>query len=123
MYCTGEFGEVCRGRMFDTPLEAVQYRAHMQVAHQQAGGGGRVWPGGRPAALKTLRGDLPEQSRREFLAEAVRMAPLRHSNIVQLLGVVVALDAGEQRAGGSYVLPSMIATEFMSFGALDTFLK
>lgn len=117
--------------MFDTAHEVEQYRAHIQaqVALQQqqqlagaaGGGGGRVWHGGKPVALKTLRCDLPDSSRREFLAEAVRMAPLRHSNIVQLLGVVA--DPGALHAANAYALPSMIATEFMSFGALDTFLK
>ena len=62
--CTGEFGEVCYGRM-------------------------RL-PGKRdiPVALKTLKAGYSDKQRRDFLAEASIMAQFDHPNIIRLEGVV-----------------------------------
>ena len=62
--CTGEFGEVCYGRM-------------------------RL-PGKRdiPVALKTLKAGYSDKQRRDFLAEASIMAQFDHPNVIRLEGVV-----------------------------------
>lgn len=61
---TGEFGEVCRGR-----LKA---------------------PGKKEScvAIKTLKGGYTERQRREFLSEASIMGQFEHPNIIRLEGVV-----------------------------------
>lgn len=62
--CSGEFGEVCYGRM-------------------------RL-PGKRdiPVALKTLKVGYTEKQKRDFLAEASIMAQFDHPNVIRLEGVV-----------------------------------
>lgn len=62
--CSGEFGEVCYGRM-------------------------RL-PGKRdiPVALKTLKAGYTEKQKRDFLAEASIMAQFDHPNVIRLEGVV-----------------------------------
>ncbi|KAG9352767.1 hypothetical protein JZ751_017343 [Albula glossodonta] len=62
--CSGEFGEVCYGRM-------------------------RL-PGKRdiPVALKTLKAGYSEKQRRDFLGEASIMAQFDHPNVIHLEGVV-----------------------------------
>lgn len=61
---SGEFGEVCYGRM-------------------------RL-PGKRdiPVALKTLKAGYTEKQKRDFLAEASIMAQFDHPNVIRLEGVV-----------------------------------
>lgn len=61
---SGEFGEVCYGRM-------------------------RL-PGKRdiPVALKTLKVGYTEKQKRDFLAEASIMAQFDHPNVIRLEGVV-----------------------------------
>lgn len=61
---TGEFGEVCRGRLH-TP-------GRMDIA----------------VAIKTLRAGQGEQQRREFLREASILGQFSNSNIIRLEGVV-----------------------------------
>lgn len=61
---TGEFGEVCRGRLH-TP--------------------GRV---DITVAIKTLRAGQGEQQRREFLREASIIGQFNNANIIRLEGVV-----------------------------------
>lgn len=64
VWCSGEFGEVCYGRM-------------------------RL-PGKRdiPVALKTLKVGYTEKQKRDFLAEASIMAQFDHPNVIRLEGVV-----------------------------------
>lgn len=61
---TGEFGEVCRGRLH-TP-------GRMDIT----------------VAIKTLRAGQGEQQRREFLREASILGQFSNSNIIRLEGVV-----------------------------------
>lgn len=63
-HTSGEFGEVCYGRM--------------------------KLPGKRdiPVALKTLKAGYTEKQRRDFLGEASIMAQFDHPNVIHLEGVV-----------------------------------
>uniref|UniRef100_A0A8C7SZ38 receptor protein-tyrosine kinase n=1 Tax=Oncorhynchus mykiss TaxID=8022 RepID=A0A8C7SZ38_ONCMY len=115
---SGEFGEVCYGRM-------------------------RL-PGKRdiPVALKTLKAGYSDKQRREFLAEASIMAQFDHPNIIHLEGVVTRSKIPFLLLFsycGSCLTPSptlpyshpsippgkpvMIITEYMENGSLDSFLR
>lgn len=61
---TGEFGEVCSGRL--------RVPGRMDVA----------------VAIKTLKGGYAEQQRRDFLREASIMGQFENPNIIRLEGVV-----------------------------------
>lgn len=62
--CTGEFGEVCRGRL-RIPGRKENY-----------------------VAIKTLKGGYTEKQRRDFLSEASIMGQFQHPNIIHLEGVI-----------------------------------
>lgn len=64
IFVTGEFGEVCSGRL--------------------------KLPGKRelPVAIKTLKVGYTEKQRRDFLGEASIMGQFDHPNIIHLEGVV-----------------------------------
>lgn len=63
-FTSGEFGEVCSGRL--------------------------KTPGKReiPVAIKTLKGGYVDRQRRDFLREASIMGQFDHPNIIRLEGVV-----------------------------------
>lgn len=61
---TGEFGEVCSGRL--------RVPGRMDIA----------------VAIKTLKGGYMEQQRRDFLREASIMGQFNNPNIIRLEGVV-----------------------------------
>uniref|UniRef100_A0A2K5ERB1 Ephrin type-A receptor 10 n=1 Tax=Aotus nancymaae TaxID=37293 RepID=A0A2K5ERB1_AOTNA len=64
-----------------------------------------------PVAVHTLRDSASDSQRLGFLAEALTLGQFDHSHIVRLEGVVTR---------GSTL---MIVTEYMSHGALDSFLR
>ncbi|CAL8268115.1 unnamed protein product [Arctogadus glacialis] len=64
-----------------------------------------------PVAIKTLKAGYSERQRRDFLSEASIMGQFDHPNIIRLEGVVTKSR------------PTMIITEFMENGALDSFLR
>lgn len=67
LYCvvlTGEFGEVCSGRL--------RIPGRMDIA----------------VAIKTLKGGYIDQQRRDFLREASIMGQFNNPNIIRLEGVV-----------------------------------
>ncbi|KAE8600125.1 hypothetical protein XENTR_v10013085 [Xenopus tropicalis] len=70
-------------------------------------------PGKReiPVAIKTLKAGYSEKQRRDFLSEASIMAQFDHPNIIRLEGVVTRSKL------------TMIVTEYMENGSLDSFLK
>lgn len=75
---------------------------------------GRLKPLGKkeiPVAIKTLKVGYSERQRRDFLAEASIMGQFDQPNIIRLEGVVTKSR------------PTMIITEFMENGALDSFLR
>ncbi|MEQ2283750.1 Ephrin type-B receptor 1, partial [Ameca splendens] len=75
---------------------------------------GRLKPIGKkeiPVAIKTLKVGYSERQRRDFLAEASIMGQFDQPNIIRLEGVVTKSR------------PTMIITEFMENGALDSFLR
>lgn len=75
---------------------------------------GRLKPVGKkeiPVAIKTLKVGYSERQRRDFLAEASIMGQFDQPNIIRLEGVVTKSR------------PTMIITEFMENGALDSFLR
>ena len=75
---------------------------------------GRLKPVGKkeiPVAIKTLKVGFSERQRRDFLSEASIMGQFDQPNIIRLEGVVTKSR------------PTMIITEFMENGALDSFLR
>uniref|UniRef100_A0A3Q2XUL4 receptor protein-tyrosine kinase n=1 Tax=Hippocampus comes TaxID=109280 RepID=A0A3Q2XUL4_HIPCM len=75
---------------------------------------GRLKPVGKreiPVAIKTLKVGYTERQRRDFLSEASIMGQFDQPNIIRLEGVVTKSR------------PTMIITEFMENGALDSFLR
>uniref|UniRef100_A0A8C8DFU0 receptor protein-tyrosine kinase n=1 Tax=Oryzias sinensis TaxID=183150 RepID=A0A8C8DFU0_9TELE len=75
---------------------------------------GRLKPVGKKeilVAIKTLKVGYSERQRRDFLAEASIMGQFDQPNIIRLEGVVTKSR------------PTMIITEFMENGALDSFLR
>ncbi|XP_041427769.1 ephrin type-A receptor 8 isoform X2 [Xenopus laevis] len=70
-------------------------------------------PGKReiPVAIKTLKAGYSEKQRHDFLSEASIMAQFDHPNIIRLEGVVTRSKL------------TMIVTEYMENGSLDSFLK
>ncbi|XP_036301288.1 ephrin type-A receptor 10 [Pipistrellus kuhlii] len=66
---------------------------------------------GLPVAVHTLREGCSDSQRLSFLAEALTLGQFDHSHVVRLEGVVTR---------GSTL---MIVTEYMSHGALDSFLR
>ncbi|KAK3519516.1 hypothetical protein QTP70_033414 [Hemibagrus guttatus] len=62
-------------------------------------------------AIKTLKGGYTDKQRRDFLSEASIMGQFHHPNIIHLEGVITTS------------CPSMIITEYMENGALDSFLR
>ncbi|XP_062871490.1 ephrin type-B receptor 4b [Trichomycterus rosablanca] len=62
-------------------------------------------------AIKTLKGGYTDKQRRDFLSEASIMGQFQHPNIIHLEGVITTS------------CPSMIITEYMENGALDSFLR
>uniref|UniRef100_H2VD29 receptor protein-tyrosine kinase n=1 Tax=Takifugu rubripes TaxID=31033 RepID=H2VD29_TAKRU len=75
---------------------------------------GRLKPIGKkeiPVAIKTLKVGYSERQRRDFLSEASIMGQFDQPNIIRLEGVVTKSR------------PTMIITEFMENGALDSFLR
>jgi ephrin-B len=62
-------------------------------------------------AIKTLKPGMTEKSRLDFLTEASIMGQFRDPNVIYLQGVVTRCH------------PTMIVTEFMENGSLDTFLR
>ncbi|XP_041425874.1 ephrin type-A receptor 8 isoform X2 [Xenopus laevis] len=70
-------------------------------------------PGKReiPVAIKTLKAGYSEKQRHDFLSEASIMAQFDHPNIIHLEGVVTRSKL------------TMIVTEYMENGSLDSFLK
>uniref|UniRef100_A0A3B4UNT6 receptor protein-tyrosine kinase n=1 Tax=Seriola dumerili TaxID=41447 RepID=A0A3B4UNT6_SERDU len=75
---------------------------------------GRLKPVGKkeiPVAIKTLKVGYSERQRRDFLSEASIMGQFDQPNIIRLEGVVTKSR------------PTMIITEFMENGALDSFLR
>uniref|UniRef100_A0A8C5GPA2 receptor protein-tyrosine kinase n=1 Tax=Gouania willdenowi TaxID=441366 RepID=A0A8C5GPA2_GOUWI len=75
---------------------------------------GRLKPLGKKeilVAIKTLKVGYSERQRRDFLAEASIMGQFDQPNIIRLEGVVTKSR------------PTMIITEFMENGALDSFLR
>ncbi|PIO22808.1 hypothetical protein AB205_0097020 [Aquarana catesbeiana] len=70
-------------------------------------------PGKReiPVAIKTLKVGYSEKQRRDFLSEASIMAQFDHPNVIHLEGVVTRSKL------------TMIVTEYMENGSLDTFLR
>ncbi|XP_056270648.1 ephrin type-B receptor 1-like [Pseudoliparis swirei] len=64
-----------------------------------------------PVAIKTLKVGYSERQRRDFLSEASIMGQFDQPNIIRLEGVVTKSR------------PTMIITEFMENGALDSFLR
>ncbi|XP_056460649.1 ephrin type-B receptor 1-like [Gadus chalcogrammus] len=64
-----------------------------------------------PVAIKTLKAGYSERQRRDFLSEASIMGQFDQPNIIRLEGVVTKSR------------PTMIITEFMENGALDSFLR
>lgn len=66
---TGEYGEVCCGRLkFPTKREVC-------------------------VAIKTLKAGFTEQQRRDFLSEASIMGQFDHPNIIRLEGVVTMCES------------------------------
>lgn len=92
---------------------------HSRVCFPSAGEFGEVYKGrlkpiGKkeiPVAIKTLKVGYSERQRRDFLAEASIMGQFDQPNIIRLEGVVTRSR------------PTMIITEFMENGALDSFLR
>uniref|UniRef100_A0A668AWP9 receptor protein-tyrosine kinase n=1 Tax=Myripristis murdjan TaxID=586833 RepID=A0A668AWP9_9TELE len=75
---------------------------------------GRLKPMGKKeiaVAIKTLKVGYSERQRRDFLSEASIMGQFDQPNIIRLEGVVTKSR------------PTMIITEFMENGALDSFLR
>uniref|UniRef100_G3NTH9 receptor protein-tyrosine kinase n=1 Tax=Gasterosteus aculeatus aculeatus TaxID=481459 RepID=G3NTH9_GASAC len=75
---------------------------------------GRLKPVGKKeilVAIKTLKVGYSERQRRDFLSEASIMGQFDQPNIIRLEGVVTKSR------------PTMIITEFMENGALDSFLR
>ncbi|KAF3835403.1 hypothetical protein F7725_027961 [Dissostichus mawsoni] len=75
---------------------------------------GRLKPVGKKeitVAIKTLKVGFSERQRRDFLSEASIMGQFGQPNIIRLEGVVTKSR------------PTMIITEFMENGALDSFLR
>ncbi|KAI3368540.1 hypothetical protein L3Q82_025548 [Scortum barcoo] len=75
---------------------------------------GRLKPVGKreiPVAIKTLKVGYSERQRRDFLSEASIMGQFDQPSIIRLEGVVTKSR------------PTMIITEFMENGALDSFLR
>ncbi|CAN2387947.1 receptor [Pristimantis euphronides] len=70
-------------------------------------------PGKReiPVAIKTLKVGYNEKQRRDFLSEASIMAQFDHPNVIHLEGVVTRSKL------------TMIITEYMENGSLDTYLR
>lgn len=92
---------------------------HSRVCFPSAGEFGEVYKGrlkpiGKkeiPVAIKTLKVGYSERQRRDFLSEASIMGQFDQPNIIRLEGVVTKSR------------PTMIITEFMENGALDSFLR
>ena len=62
-------------------------------------------------AIKTLKAGASEKNRLDFLTEASIMGQFCHANVIGLVGVVTRSH------------PTMIITEFMTNGSLDSFLR
>ena len=62
-------------------------------------------------AIKTLKAGASEKNRLDFLTEASIMGQFCHVNVIGLVGVVTRTH------------PTMIITEFMTNGSLDSFLR
>lgn len=92
---------------------------HSRVCFPSAGEFGEVYKGrlkpiGKKeilVAIKTLKVGYSERQRRDFLSEASIMGQFDQPNIIRLEGVVTKSR------------PTMIITEFMENGALDSFLR
>ncbi|KAK1340186.1 hypothetical protein QTO34_018751 [Cnephaeus nilssonii] len=98
------------------PLQAVHLFAKELDAKRRFGElccGCLQLPGrqGLPVAVHTLREGCSDSQRLSFLAEALTLGQFDHSHVVRLEGVVTR---------GSTL---MIVTEYMSHGALDSFLR
>ncbi|XP_015747812.1 PREDICTED: ephrin type-B receptor 1-B-like, partial [Acropora digitifera] len=83
----GEFGDVYKGLLTRPDEDAI------------------------PVAVKTLKADADQRSRKDFMLEASIMGQFCDPNVIFLEGVVTK------------TLPLMIIIEFMSNGSLDNFLK
>jgi len=88
VFCAGEFGDVCKGRML---VPGHEYPAVI--------------------AIKTLKAGASEKNRLDFLTEASIMGQFCDVNVIGLVGVVTRSH------------PTMIITEFMTNGSLDSFLR
>eukprot|EP00049_Salpingoeca_infusionum_P004196 m.75639 g.75639 ORF g.75639 m.75639 type:complete len:1785 (-) comp12454_c3_seq2:1079-6433(-) len=88
----GEFGVVCQG-------------IWTRDANKK-----KISPG-RQVAVKFLKEDMDTTSESIFLNEAVRMMPLKHPHVVQLLAVNISSK------------PNFIVVEFMERGDLKNYLK
>ena len=62
-------------------------------------------------AIKTLKPGSTDKARMDFLTEASIMGQFEHPNVIFLQGVVTKAQ------------PTMIITEYMENGSLDTFLR
>jgi len=62
-------------------------------------------------AIKTLKARASDKNRLDFLTEASIMGQFGHGNVIGLVGVVTRSH------------PTMIVTEFMTNGSLDSFLR
>ena len=62
-------------------------------------------------AIKTLKPGSSDKARMDFLTEASIMGQFEHPNVIFLQGVVTKAQ------------PTMIITEYMENGSLDTFLR
>lgn len=107
-----------KGPVIEFVLDWV-FSFHSRVCFSSAGEFGEVYKGrlkpiGKkeiPVAIKTLKVGYSERQRRDFLSEASIMGQFDQPNIIRLEGVVTKSR------------PTMIITEFMENGALDSFLR
>ncbi|KJE94123.1 non-receptor protein kinase [Capsaspora owczarzaki ATCC 30864] len=97
---SGNFGDVALGQV---PFNVLPSRAQNLL--------GPATPETVQVAVKSLKSDVDEKSRKDFESEAKLMAPFVHPNVVRLLAALVESE------------PNLLLLEFVQYGDLRTLLR
>ncbi|KJE95877.1 proto-oncogene tyrosine-protein kinase LCK [Capsaspora owczarzaki ATCC 30864] len=97
---SGNFGDVALGQV---PFSVLPERARTLL--------GPAAPETVQVAVKSLKSDADEKSRKDFESEAKLMAPFVHLNVVRLLAALVESE------------PHLVLLEFVQYGDLRTLLQ
>ncbi|KJE95295.1 non-receptor protein kinase [Capsaspora owczarzaki ATCC 30864] len=98
---SGNFGDVALGQV---PFSVLPQRAQALLGRKASSETVQV-------AVKSLKSDADEKSRKDFESEAKLMAPFVHQNVVRLLAALVESE------------PHLVLLEFVQYGDLRTLLQ